>query len=587
MKRSKGVSELRLIAPIIAILTWALLASSALAAVNPPTFSMSVGSEGTGNGQFHTPRATAVDSAGNVWVLDAAKTAARAQKFNSKGEYQFQFGSYGSGNGQFLQPYGIAIDPTGNIWIADTGNHRVQKFNSKGEFLLKFGTLGSGNGQFSSPYGIAIDPTGNVWVADTGNDRVQKFNSKGEFLLKSGSAGTGDGKFQDPKGIVTDSDGNVWVADNGNDRIQKLDSKGRYLDKYGESGFGDGQLEQPADIEIDAAGNLWVADFDNRVQGIYPEGEYFTKFGKGGSGEGEFSGIPALAIGPAGEFWVVDFNQSRIQKWAPGAPYPVTTTSATAIGRTKATLNALVNPQGKATSYQFEYGTTQEFGTKVPLSPKSIGSGSSAVKVSEVLSGLKAGTTYYYHVAATSGAGSTYGETRHFKTQAPATAEAKWRFDDKTLAELGLGSATFSSSGKMTISMPSLNATFKCTETTTGGTISGTSGIKETVTLTGCVLVGVEKQCNVEPISLGTISGTIGAPSGEFFTIKTTGVECPWFSSVGVGPVTYSFEVGSEGVNLPVNTYGQGFFGKNPVFLTGVSEWWLTGAQNGKVLGFW
>jgi sugar lactone lactonase YvrE len=558
-------------------------------AVNPPAFSLSFGELGEGDGQFNLPADVAVDSTGNAWVLDP--TSARVQKFNSEGKYQSKFGSKGKADGQFWNPRAITVDSTGNIWVADMTNARVEKFNSKGEFLLKFGKEGLGDGEFKAPRGITIDPEGNIWVADgLSSRRIEKFNSKGEFLLKAGKSGSGDGEFTEMGGIASDANGNVWVADPTKNRIQKFSPKGEYLGKFGEAGSGNGQFSGASDIAIDSAGTLWVNDGNGRVQAIYPEGEYVTKFGEAGSGKGQFKTLfTGIDIDPEGNFWVVDQGNNRVQKWAPATPYPVTTTTATAIGRTTATLNAKVNPQGKATSYQFEYGTSQAFGNVAPASPKSIGSGSTAVKVSEALAGLKASTTYYYHVAATSEAGTTYGETRRFTTLAPAGAEAKWRLGGKTLAEAGLEKATFASSGTMTIEIPKLQATFsKCTETTTGGEVSGTSGAKETITLTGCKLLELEEQCTVQPVYLPTVSGSVSSLTGKSnFTIETTGAACPWFKKIEMPAPSFSLEVGSEGKDLPVNTSGKTLFGTNEVFFTGVSTWWLIGESSGKTLGYW
>jgi tripartite motif-containing protein 71 len=45
----------------------------------------------------------------------------------SNGAHVRTIGSEGSGNGQFRNPYGgIAIDSDGRIVVADTHNHRVQ-----------------------------------------------------------------------------------------------------------------------------------------------------------------------------------------------------------------------------------------------------------------------------------------------------------------------------------------------------------------------------------------------------------------------------------------------------------------------------
>jgi len=90
------------------------------------------GSSGTGNGNFSSPRGVAVDSAGNVYVADGNNN--RVQKFTSVGTYISQLGcasgacSSGTGNGQFISPYGVAIDSSGNLYVVDGGNNRVELF---------------------------------------------------------------------------------------------------------------------------------------------------------------------------------------------------------------------------------------------------------------------------------------------------------------------------------------------------------------------------------------------------------------------------------------------------------------------------
>ncbi|HEX8689155.1 MAG TPA: hypothetical protein VF729_02810, partial [Solirubrobacterales bacterium] len=50
-----------------------------------------------------------------------------------------QRGSEGSGEGQLARPNGIAVDSAGDIYVLDRLNLRVQKFSPAGEFLLMFG----------------------------------------------------------------------------------------------------------------------------------------------------------------------------------------------------------------------------------------------------------------------------------------------------------------------------------------------------------------------------------------------------------------------------------------------------------------
>jgi subtilisin family serine protease/sugar lactone lactonase YvrE len=105
------------------------------------------------------------------------------------------------------------------------------------------------------------------------------------------------------------------------------------------------------------------------------------------------------------------------------APGPVSITEpATHVASSRATLNASVDPQGKETTYRFEYGESKAYGSALPASPKAIGSGEEEVQVAEILKGLKPQTTYHFRTAATNGEGTTYGEDRSFTTLAVAPA---------------------------------------------------------------------------------------------------------------------------------------------------------------------
>lgn len=86
-----------------------------------------------------------------------------------------------------------------------------------------------------------------------------------------------------------------------------------------------------------------------------------------------------------------------------------------------AMLKGSVTPNGKATSYQFQWGTTSDYDRVAPASPASAGSGDSPVAVSQSISGLAAETTYFYRVVAVQDGKRTYGSNVTFTTPAAPT----------------------------------------------------------------------------------------------------------------------------------------------------------------------
>ncbi|MCX6307218.1 MAG: fibronectin type III domain-containing protein [Bacteroidetes bacterium] len=77
-----------------------------------------------------------------------------------------------------------------------------------------------------------------------------------------------------------------------------------------------------------------------------------------------------------------------------------------------ARLNGSVNPNGAATNYHFEWGTSISYGNTTGT--VSAGSGTSAVSVLSTITGLTPGTTYHFRVAGTNIAGTSYGNDLTF-----------------------------------------------------------------------------------------------------------------------------------------------------------------------------
>lgn len=94
-------------------------------------------------------------------------------------------------------------------------------------------------------------------------------------------------------------------------------------------------------------------------------------------------------------------------------PY-ATTTAATSVGSTTATLNAQVNPNTATTTAYFEYGVSGSFGSNT--SNQTITSTVTSTSIFANVGGLSENTTYSFRVDATNSYGTTYGSTLTFTT---------------------------------------------------------------------------------------------------------------------------------------------------------------------------
>ncbi len=320
----------RCIAPLVILLLCCFLNATAFIAwAEDYQFDLKWGSSGSGDSQFNKPRGVAVDTAGNVYVVDGENH--RVQKFTADGAFVAKWGSNGGGDGQFSYPEGgVALDSSGNVYVADTANHRIQKFNPDTTFAAKWGSYGSGDGQLSYPTGIAIDSSGSVYVIETGNHRVQKFDANGTFQAKWGSNGSSDGMFNKPRGVAVDAAGNVYVADTENNRVQKFTSGGTFVAKWGSSGGGNSQFNFPTAVAVDASGNVYVSDsMNNRVQKFSGSGTYMTKWGSNGNGDGQMIETYGVAVSSSGKVYVSDFLNNRMQRFKIGTAATTTVPAAT------------------------------------------------------------------------------------------------------------------------------------------------------------------------------------------------------------------------------------------------------------------
>ena len=79
-------------------------------------------------------------------------------------------------------PHGVATDSAGNLYIADAANHCIRKVDPSGIITTVAGTGESGyggdggpatEGRLDHPWDVAADAVGNVYIVDWGNDRIR------------------------------------------------------------------------------------------------------------------------------------------------------------------------------------------------------------------------------------------------------------------------------------------------------------------------------------------------------------------------------------------------------------------------------
>ena len=229
---------------------------------------------GLGMTVLAAPQGIAVDSTDRTVVAET--DAHRVRVYDDDGVEVLTIGSYGTGNGQFDQPWDVTTSNIDHIYVADTGNDRVQRFNAAGAYQSQFGSPGTAAGQFTEPKGIAYDPGLNrLYVADTGNHRVQRFTVDGVLDAAWGVGGvvgtTGTVKrdhtgFDRPMDVaVNPTNGNVYVADYGNCRLEVFNGSGAYVRTYL-------AVYRPNGLCFDDNGDLYIAGDDPNNGYTYYDG---------------------------------------------------------------------------------------------------------------------------------------------------------------------------------------------------------------------------------------------------------------------------------------------------------------------------
>lgn len=279
----------------------------------------------------------------------------------------------------FGDPAQIATDSAGDVYLPNPPENKVLKYSEAGTLLETF--TGTGGHALKQPTGVAVDTSGNVWVADDGNNRIEEFSPTGVFLSEFESEGV--------KALAVDGHGDVLaIVDNSAASCGAVDPPCEHLVEYSESG----------------------AELTDVGAGFF------------GSSNKQFNESMVAVDDKSGEVYVTDGLKNVVWMYRPPLLPVVGQESAAEVGTSEAKLGAIVQPGGLATSYRFEYGTTEAYGSSTPSPEGSAGEGFGARVVWASAKGLTPGVTYHYRVVVTNGLGTSTGADQTFTTETPTQA---------------------------------------------------------------------------------------------------------------------------------------------------------------------
>jgi hypothetical protein len=373
----------------------------------------------------------ATDSGGNVYFPNAATDS--VQVFDSTGALQETIGCGGCPGGAFGRPASVALDSDGDLYVVDLAPDRVLKLAASGGSYVFDSVLQSGRGAAA----VGVDPsTDDVFVGDLpkGKDyHVVAYDSSGAPFDDFGA-----GLFIDPPvGVAAAAQ---IAADATTHKLYLSETDKIYVFERVTISPPSatttppspvGQLTATLNATVNANGHAaLVCEFEytdeadagfTNPTGLpcpeLPDGSGNTALGVSVSGLSPNTGyryrvIAANNAGPV-------TSGSRTFKTLPVVLPTVTAESPLAVTQVGATIKGRVNPHGgTASDCHFEFGTSLSYGSSIPCTTLP-GPVTTDVAEGRTVSELAPGTAYHYRLVVTTNAGTTEGADVEFRTASP------------------------------------------------------------------------------------------------------------------------------------------------------------------------
>ncbi len=130
-----------------------------------------------------------------------------------------------------IDPRAVAVDSKNNLYVLERSGHALRRVNADGKIETVAGTGKPGNklgkaleSQFNSPKHLAIDQNDHVIIADDQNARVVRYNPQQHRITSILGKGVEHPKrgLLRPHGICVHEDGSIYIVDTGHHRILRL-----------------------------------------------------------------------------------------------------------------------------------------------------------------------------------------------------------------------------------------------------------------------------------------------------------------------------------------------------------------------------